>query len=127
MKKVIRLTENDLRKIVNRIIEITDPIDIAKNVVMTGVFNEPSSTKTSSPENTGSNEEADVIKKASQVGVSSGEWARNQSTSPKIQLSYKKSQNDKKWTPLAQMKTPNNVKRTNGKWSISNNKLNITD
>lgn len=136
MKKVIRITENDLIKIVNRIVENTSGIDIAKNAIMLGVFGKnagssPSSSSSSASSGTtqnakGSNE-ADIIKKAASVGVSSGEWSRNQSTSPTLQLFYKKSASDKKWTPLVQTSTPSNIKRTNGKWSITNNKLTITD
>lgn len=131
MKKVIRITEEDLRKIISRVVENTGGFDIAKRAIMAGVFGQSSASSPSptsgSTQNTKGSNETDVIKKAASVGVTSGEWSRNQSTSPIIQLSYKKSSADKKWTPLAQMSTPSNVKRTNGKWSISNNKITITD
>ena len=125
MKKVIRITESDLRKIINRIVE-NSPLDIAKDTVMLGVFGDnPQNTPPAPAENNSG--EAEAIKKAGELGVNSGEWARRQVTSPTIQLSYKKSPNDNRWIELAQVNAPKHIKRTNGKWSISNNKLTITD
>lgn len=129
MKKVIRITEEDLRKIINRIVENnpTSPVDIAKDAVMLGVFGSDSQPTTNSNNTNQSNSEMDVINAAKQKNITNGQWSRNQSTSTEIQLWYIKSPNDKKWVEFMKTNAPKNIKRTNGKWSISNNKLIITD
>lgn len=124
-KKVIRLTENDLKQIVNKVTEQLDAVNFAKDAIMHGLFKLPGTSQSSvTPDD---NEEGTVIDKAKEAGVSSGQWTRNQSTSPQIQLWYKKSQSDRKSTALVQVNTPKNIKKTSGTWSIQNDKLIIKD
>jgi hypothetical protein len=135
MKKIIRLTENDLRRIINRIVEQTSAADLAKTAIMRGVFGKKSDPNQEQPSSTATTQNppaktvkiyknGESIPKNNISGITNGEWTTNRLNPKQIQLWYKKPGATKS-TALVVAEKPVGVSKSGGTWSIKNNKLTI--
>lgn len=127
MKKVVRITESDIKRIVNKVLENTLASDFASKVVMGGLFGDHGDNNVNNKTDDGSTiTDKDVINKAKELGVTNGEWTRNQTSTTQIGLFYKKLESDKQSKLLTKIPTPKNLgSKLKGTWSISNNKLTV--
>jgi hypothetical protein len=133
MKKIIRLTENDLRRIINRIVEQSSAVDLAKTTIMRGVFGKKSDPNQEQPSSTAtkqnpSSKSVKIYKNGESIpensisGITNGEWTTNRLNPKQIQLWYKKSRSVKS-TALVVAEKPVSMSKNGGRWLIRNNKL----
>jgi len=144
MKKIIRLTESDLNKIVKRIIEQVEVnenqlVDVGSQIMnvandeimrLTGTGKTPGSEAlsggTSSTNiNSKPKTEIDVVNWSNEHKIVKGEWNRPQPSSNIITLTYRNKNNNNPKEKLADITAPKNLKTTKGTWEVKNNKLEI--
>jgi hypothetical protein len=146
MKKIIRLTESDLNKIVKRIIEQVEVnenqlVDVGSQIMnvandeimrLTGTGKTPGSEAlsggTSSTNiNSKPKTEIDVVNWSNKHKIFNGKWSRTQSSSDKITLTYFNKNTKEPKEKLVDITAPKNLKKIEGDWAVKNNKLEIKE